>query len=175
MTTLPFIYKDLASQRLLLRRLKEKDAAVIFSLRSDPQINRYTGRKLQQKQEEAAAFIEMINKNIDDEKAYYWGIIEKVSEELVGTICLWNLSDDRKKAEIGYELLPAYHGKGIMKEAIGLLLVFIFDELQMDIIEAWTHKDNIPSAKLLSYFEFTLTDQVDPDNNDVVLYTLFKH
>jgi ribosomal-protein-alanine N-acetyltransferase len=174
-TALPYIYKELSAERIVLRRLKKDDAPAIFSLRSNPEVNRYIGRAPQTKIEEAFAFIEKINKGIDDETAYDWVIEIKNNNQMAGTICLWNISDDRRSGEIGYELLPEYQGKGIMKEAIGLLLKFIFDELQMQAVNAYTHKDNLPSNKLLSLFGFRQQDQNDPENENNLIYTLVKH
>jgi len=170
-----YIYKELFSDRITLRRLKKDDAAVLFSLRSDPEVNKYIDRDPPKQIEDVLSFIEKINKGIDDKAAYYWVITLNESKELAGTFCIWNLSDNKETGEIGYELLPRFQKKGIMKEAISLVLNFVFDELQMKTIEAFTHKDNISSNKLLSSFEFELTDRKDPDNKDLLIYTLFKH
>jgi ribosomal-protein-alanine N-acetyltransferase len=121
------------------------------------------------------AFIEKINKGIDNKAAYYWAITLNETKELVGTFCIWNLSGNMETGEIGYELLPAFQGKGLMKEAMSLVLNFIFDELQMKTIEAFTHKDNASSNKLLASAGFKLTDRKDADNKDLLIYTLFKH
>ena len=42
--------------------------------------------------EEAKAFIQKITEN----KSYYWGITLKENGKMIGTICFWNLSADRK-------------------------------------------------------------------------------
>jgi ribosomal-protein-alanine N-acetyltransferase len=158
MSTLPYFFKELETERLLLRRLNENDADGIFSLRSNPEVNRYLDRDPHEKKEQAYSFIEMINSNIDNESAYYWAITLKKTAEFAGTICVWNLSDDRSKAEIGYELLPSFQGMGIMKEALDAVLKFVFSELKMSSIEAQTHPDNLASGKLLSHFNFILEE-----------------
>ena len=38
--------------------------------------------------------------------------------EMIGSICLWNFTDNQKSAEIGYDLSPKYQRKGIMNEIV---------------------------------------------------------
>ncbi|RLJ30734.1 acetyltransferase (GNAT) family protein [Chryseobacterium sp. 7] len=60
----------------------------------------------------------------------YLGISLKDQLNLIGTICLWNFSQDCKTTEVGYELLPEYHRQGIMCEALKVLN-FGFNELNI--------------------------------------------
>ena len=87
---------------------------------------------------------------------------------LVGTICLWNFSDDKKTAETGYELMPSYQGKGIMDEALGEMINYAFGKLKLHAIDAFTHRENKASAKLLEKQGFNLIverkDEEVPDN-----------
>src|SRR3982751_1592761 len=108
----------LTTTRLLLRRLSIDDAPEIFALRSDPIVNKYLERIKARSIEDAVDFIKKINFGIDADQSIYWAISFKGELGLIGTICLWNFSDEENKAEIGYELLPSYHGKGIMHEAL---------------------------------------------------------
>ena len=61
---------------------------------------------------------------------------------MIGSICLWNFSEDRKVAEIGYDLDPKYQRKGIMTESINAVLNFGFRKLSLEKIEAFTQKQN---------------------------------
>ena len=110
----------LDTTRLLLRQLKETDVSAIYSLRSNEQVNQFLDRPTAKDPEEAKAFIQKITEN----KSYYWGITLKEDGNLIGTICFWNLSADRKSAELGYELHPDYQGKGYMDEAIKEVIGF---------------------------------------------------
>ena len=68
---------------------------------------------------------------------------------MIGTISLWKFSEDKKTAEVGYDLNPVFHNKGIMTEALNCVLKYGFTQLQLDKIEAYTHKENQASRKLL--------------------------
>lgn len=60
---------------------------------------------------DALQFILTIKERTQNNQTFYWGISLKDQQNLIGTICLWNFSEDRKEAEVGYELLPDYHRK----------------------------------------------------------------
>jgi RimJ/RimL family protein N-acetyltransferase len=165
--------RSLGSDRLLLRELEDSDVTGIFALRSDPQVNRYINRQAPKKIEEAEAFIETVKKGVATGESYYWAITLKENPGLVGTICLWNLSADRKTAELGYELCPSIQGKGIMNEAIGMVIDFAFSE-GFTKLEAFTHRENKASTNLLLKHRFSLDegrkDENDPDN--IIYYRL---
>ena len=94
---------------------------------------------------------------------------------LIGDICLWNFSDDKTVAEIGYELDPAFHGNGIMSEALEKIIAFAFRDIELISIEAYTHKKNDDSTKLLRKYNFKLeANRVDKENIDNIIFTLTK-
>ena len=106
-------------------------------------------RRLNQKLEEAGAFINKINRAISNNDTLYWGIIFKDDNKLIGTICLWNIQPENYRAEIGYELHPDFWGKGIMKEAINAVVDYGFAKLGLHSIEALLNPENIGSSSVL--------------------------
>ena len=162
----------LQTPRLSLRSLEEMDDHFIYSLRSNRQVNTYLNRQPPTQIEEARAFIKKITDSIADDKSYYWGIALKEPRSLIGTICLWNWSDDRKKAELGYELHPDYQGKGYMNEAIGAVIAYAFQN-GFTTLEGYSHKDNSASTKLLLKHGFVLQEErKDPENADILIFSL---
>jgi [ribosomal protein S5]-alanine N-acetyltransferase len=159
------------TQRLLLRPLIMEDRDAIFSLRSDSNNSRYVDRPLQTDPAQATAFIEKI---LSSPESYYWAVAIPGSNELVGTICLWNLSEDRKSAEIGYELLPAHQGKGFMQEAVARVIKFAEEVLMLDHIEAYTHRDNDSSTRLLQRFDFIRDNNRKGEHDDNLVIYLKK-
>lgn len=163
----------LRTSRLVLRALTPVDEAVIFQLRTDNRVNTYLDRSVQTSLEEAAAFIKKVSEGTAGGKSYYWGITIAETDKLIGTICIWNMSEDRLHAEIGYELLPEEQGKGIMREALKAVIDFAFTGVGLQSLEAWTHRDNKASTNLLIHHGFMLqTDRKDPDNDQHLIYCL---
>ena len=168
-------YPELTTDRLTLRQLEDTDENEIFILRSDEQINQYIDRAKPTKIEEARQFITRINNNIKENKAFYWAITLKGNPKLIGTICLWNFSEDKKTVELGYELFPEFQGKGIMDEAVKKVIGFTFQTIGINTMEAFTHKDNLKSRSLLLKNNF-LPDikRKDEDNINNVIFILKK-
>ncbi|MGQ0737594.1 MAG: GNAT family N-acetyltransferase [Bacteroidota bacterium] len=165
----------LTTPRLLLRQLAETDDAAIFSLRSNDRVNRFLQRPKQHAIEEAASFIKKINDAVNEGNSFYWGITVKDEPGLIGTICLWNISADRKTVELGYELHPDQQGKGYMNEAIKAVIDYAFQTGGFSNLEAYTHKDNEASTKLLLKHQFVLqSGHSDPENANLHIYLLQK-
>ena len=139
----------LKTERLILRQLESNDDHEIFALRSNDEVNKYLDRKPSQFIEEARIFIRTINENIQKNESIYWAITLKEENHLIGTICLFDISSNPPKAEIGFELLPELQGKGIMQEAIIKVIEFGFQQLRLDLIEAHTHSENKNSISCL--------------------------
>lgn len=169
------LFPTLETSRLSLRRLEVRDWRQISFLRTDPQVNRFVQRSSAASQEKAIAFINKIGQGFEQGNMYYWCICQQVDPVMLGSICLWNFSDDRKTAETGYDLHPEFQGKGIMQEAMEVVLDFGFGVLQLDTILAFTHHDNVPSRKLLerNHFQF-LESRQDAHNKDNVIYKLLS-
>lgn len=164
----------LTTERLTLRQPRESDAQEIFSLRSDTMVNKYLGRKPCETAEQALSFIRNVNENSGKHVGFYWAITNTGSEKLIGTICLFGLSNEHKNGEIGYELLPGYQGQGIMNEALKKIIGFAFHTLKLDTMDAFTHINNQRSTKLLQKFHFEKTEVNDESNPNLILFRLLN-
>ena len=142
-------FPELITTRLRLRQLSDADQMTIFALRSDPQVNKFIKREKTKRPEQASEFISRINSDISGERCFYWAISFVDNPDLVGVTCLWNFSEDRKTAELGYELMPRFQKQGIMHEAVSCVLRYGFEQMSLERIQAFTHKKNKSSIKLL--------------------------
>ncbi len=168
------LFPIIQTERLLLRKLTELDKVAIFKLRSDARVNKYLDRPLPLNMDEATAFINKINNSIEQNDCFYWAISLQNNAELIGTICLWNFSDDQLNAELGYELSPNFHGQGIMNEAIKQVIQYAFEIIGLKLIDAYPHKDNESSIKLLKKNGFTWqADKIDEDNLNYIIYSCY--
>jgi len=161
----------LTTERLILRQLLESDVEEIFLLRSDTIINKFLARKPSETLEDALNFIKNIQKN----ELLYWAITQSHNGKLIGTICLFDFSDELNKCEIGYELLTDYQGQGIMSEAMKKIIEFALHAYGLKTIDAFTHKDNQSSTKLLQKFNFVKTGIIDEINPDLMVFRLSNY
>jgi ribosomal-protein-alanine N-acetyltransferase len=142
-------FPELKTEQLHFRQLTFEDANEIFRLRSDERVNRFLTRNQYKTLEDAGAFINKINRGINNNEAIYWVITFKNDNKLIGTICLWNIQPENYRAEIGYELNPDFWGKGIMKEAIPKIIEYGFETMNLHSIEADLDPGNVQSVMLL--------------------------
>lgn len=163
---------ELITDKVKLSAPEKSDAVNLFHLRTDASVNKYIERNLPQSVADVEEFIEQRNANKND---YYFIIKTLTNSELAGAICLKDIDKASKYAEVGYELLPHFQGKGIMTSALRKVIDFAFTELGLEIIEAFTHAENLPSRKLLESFNFKLIPgKIDPHNLNNVIYRLEK-
>ena len=162
----------LTTERLTLRQPVINDDQEIFTLRSDSEINKYLDRQPSHTIDDARNFVNKINENIYKNESLYWAITLSDKDILVGTICLFSFSDDSDKCEIGFELLTNFQGQGIMKEAIAKVIDYAFQQMYFQKIEAFTHKENQSSIKLLENVNFKKSSTPDKENSNYIIFNL---
>jgi len=144
----------LTADELILRQLNIEDENEIFILRSDERVLKYLGKAPAKSIDEARQFIEKINSGIAENQWIYWAISQKDNPGLIGTICLWNFNEDNTSAEIGFELLPDFFGRGIIQQVLPVVLDYSFQQLGLQAIEGEVSPDNIKSIKLMEKYGF---------------------
>ncbi|AUC77048.1 GNAT family N-acetyltransferase [Olleya sp. Bg11-27] len=176
MTFTPF--PELQTTRLLLRQVTVKDSAMVLYLRSDKTINKYIQRPPERQTRtitDAVKHITMLTDQIESNTSITWGITLQNTTEIIGTICLWNFSKGHTIAEVGYDLSPKHHNKGLMSEALQAVINFGFNQLPCITIVAFTQFRNANSIKLLENNGFGLNKTLkDPDNSNNLIFELFE-
>ena len=168
-------FPTIKTERLVLKKLKESDWETVSYLRSDEIVNQFVKRKKADTQKKALEFILNTNLKISNNELIYWCITLKNETRMIGSICLWNFSEDRKVAEIGYDLDPKYQRKGIMNESMIAVLNFGFRKLNLEKIEAFTQNQNKSSISLLINNQFQLNkERFDKDNEDNRIFELYR-
>ena len=137
------------TDRLVLRRITNDDANEIIELRSNPETMKYIPRPLVKNTEDALAHIAMIDEKIETNVGINWAITLKDNPKLLGVIGFYRMQPENYRAEIGYILLPEFHGKGIIPEAVNTLNRYGFDDLKLHSIEAVIDPENFASEKVL--------------------------
>lgn len=142
-------FPNLETERLLLRRVNENDANEIFALRSNPETMKYIPRPLVKSIDDALEHIAMIDAKIESNEGINWAITYKDNPKLIGIIGHYRIKPENYRAEIGYMLLPEYHGKGIVSEAVKEAVNYGFNEMRLHSIEAIIAPENFGSERVL--------------------------
>ena len=174
-------FPELETDRLVLKELTQSNTQDLLEIFSDPEVMKYYNMKPAQSVDEIKGLITDTKKSYEDCQAIRWGIHLKENDKLVGTCGFQNFEEESKKFEIGYELSRSYWGQGIMKEAIERTLMFGFEQVEVNRVEALVESENISSQKLLEKINFTKEGLFrDYKFNkgqfrDMVMYALLKH
>jgi ribosomal-protein-alanine N-acetyltransferase len=151
---------------VLLKYIDLTDTINIHKLRTDPEVNRFMKRDLNQSLEEIQFFIK---ERMDT--THYFTINTRDTQQFAGTITLWRINPEKNYAELGYALLTEFQGQGLMSSAIQLVLNYAISTLNLSHIEAKTVRDNLKSRQLLEKNGFILLpDVIDENNADNVVY-----
>ena len=163
-------FPTLQTERFTLRKVNKSDAENIFEIRSDETYSKFTGVKRYETVKEAEVYVAKIEGMIDRNEVILWSIDMKGTNEYVGGISLWNISDDKTQAEIGYDLLPKYRGNGYIQEAINAVSNYAFEVMKLHkIVAEHVRVENIKSIKVLERYGFLLekTFQVQMDDGSI--------
>lgn len=144
----------LQTQRLELRRIEENDVHDLFLLRSDKNVMAHIDRPVAKSPDDVTALIKKIIELEESNDAINWAITLRPDRRLIGNICIWNISKEDHRGELGYMLHPAFHRQGLMQEAVSAVLDYGFGVLKLHSIEAIVTPKNIPSIKILERNRF---------------------
>ncbi|MEH7107021.1 GNAT family N-acetyltransferase [Bacillus sp. JJ1764] len=144
----------LETERLKLIELTHHHVDCVFEIFSMEEVIKFYGTDRFTIPAEAASLIELFRKNFVEKRGIRWGIKLKESQRIIGTLGLNGLQLKNKRAEIGYELHPAYWRKGYTSEAITSVLKYSFDQLDLFRIGAVVLPENEPSLTLLRKLGF---------------------
>ncbi|NQU68037.1 MAG: GNAT family N-acetyltransferase [Candidatus Marinimicrobia bacterium] len=137
------------SDNLLLRLPTQKDAQSIFNYASDPDVTKYMHWDTHRSLQDSADFLDRC---IESDRRYDqldFGITLKENNLFVGMCGFHNFTLSHGRTEMGYVLHKDYWGKGIMTEAVSVLLKYGFETLQWHRIQAIARVENIPSQRVM--------------------------
>lgn len=154
-------FTNLITERLYLRELDKEDAPEIFRMRSDARVNEFIDRAPTISLDESQKFIQNILTAQHKQEGMMWAITLKDNPKLIGTIVYWHIAKENDKAEIGYEMLPEYQGKGIMQETLTEVIRFGFEIMQLKTIVAETKANHLKSINVLKKCGFEEIEKID--------------
>jgi len=147
-----------ASERLILRRLRASDTEAFHAYRSDPEVAEYQGWD-PMSEEESQAFLEQKGEGafFQPNEWFQLGIALGDTDTLIGDIgaCI---NESGASAEIGYSVNRQYQGQGYGTEAVRLAARYLFSNTGIEEIVAVTDARNLPSRRVLENLGMTLRE-----------------
>ena len=139
----------LETPRLILRRLEMRDAPDLFDYSRDPQVAKHVLWDAQTSVSEARAYVRYMLSRYRAGEPASWGIEEKETGRVVGTIGYMWYQRDNNACEVGYSLVRRRWNRGYMTEALAEVLRFSFEELGVHRVEAQHEVENAASGAVM--------------------------
>lgn len=139
----------LETPRLILRRLEMRDAPDLFDYSRDPQVAKHVLWDAQTSVSEARAYVRYMLRRYRAGEPASWGIEEKETGRVVGTIGYMWYQQDNNACEVGYSLARRRWNRGYMTEALAEVLRFSFEELGVHRVEAQHEVENAASGAVM--------------------------
>jgi ribosomal-protein-alanine N-acetyltransferase len=123
---------ELTGPTLHLRPLWRADAPRILELLHDPEVPRFFLWEPPHTLAEARAYVEGFQYEVQQRRAYHFGIEQRRTGDLLGVANLYHIDRHAREAEIGIWLGRTYWGQGIQPEVSRLLLRCGFETLRLE-------------------------------------------
>jgi RimJ/RimL family protein N-acetyltransferase/quercetin dioxygenase-like cupin family protein len=141
---------SLTTRRLRLRPLDVRDAEALLSYRSDPDVARFQNWR-PSRLPEARAFIAKHTAHAPGTKGCWFqlAIVLRDTGELIGDCGLHVPEHLDHQAEVGITIAPAHQGHGFATEALGVLMDYLFEELEVHRVYGSADPRNLASLRLM--------------------------
>ena len=129
--------------RLALRLLAPADEPAFLAGLRDEGVSRHAyGGALPATPAAVAAHIARVPERLAADEALLMAVLDPGGDRFLGLTMLFGHDPRRRRAEIGFWLVPAARGRGLAAAAVSLTLGWAFDGLGLAIVEGLTGPDN---------------------------------
>lgn len=145
---------QLKSDRLVLKGLTRDDAPALRELVDSSNVYRYLPTFLFEKQ---YPDVRCVIDHLYDEcwkESIILGVFE--DDGFCGLAEMYGYRDPVHKISVGYRLLERCWGRGIASAALGMMIDYLYNETDIEIITASTMIENLASARVLTKNGFQL-------------------
>lgn len=146
-------FPSISDDKILLRQIHFSDIDEIIEISFYDAIQATTIKQATEMQTK-------INEDYLNGNSIHWGIVDKLTNKIVGT-CGYYRGLDNGEGELGCILLPQYRGQGYMQSAILLAIEFGLHIIGLSRIWAITTKQNEKAIKLIEKLNFIKIAELD--------------
>lgn len=139
----------LETSRLRLREFCPEDRDDLYAIFSEEEVARYYGLIPFKNVKRSDSVLKRRIKLYHINNGIAWELTLKGSDTLIGGCRFKSWEKKSRVSEIAYELHPDHWNQGLMTEAVQAALVYGFNVVDLNRIEAWAATDNLGSIKVL--------------------------
>jgi len=144
----------LETDRLLLRPLEISDAQAMFTMDNNPLVHKYLWQNPTQHISETIKIIEYVQKQYAENSIGRFATILKETDEFIGWTGIKYINDHIENGntnfyDYGYRLDEKFWNKGYATEASYAWLDYGFNQMNIEVMNAYTHTENGASNHIL--------------------------
>ena len=147
-------FPRLETEHLVLRRLHPSDAASLYAILSDEDVARFYDDEAFTDVSQAREQLEAWERGFEAWRVIRWGIVQRGTDEVIGTCGYYGFHRWHARASLGYELARPYWRQGMMTEALAAIIGFGFREVGLNRVQGVLMPGNVVSVKLLEKLGF---------------------
>ena len=153
---------EIQGERIVLREITQNDSYALKQLTEDPDVYRYLPTFLFETKYDDKSYV--IDHLYDEcfRESIILGIF--MNYEFCGIAEMYGYREEIHKISVGYRLLKRYWGQGIATEALSLMVNYLYNETDIEIITASTMIENSASAAVLKKNGFDLVVHAVPED-----------
>ena len=153
----------LETERLIMREMRHEDAEALFDMDSNPNVHIYLWQKPFTTIDEIHSYIDMVRNEYLTKKIGRFSTFLKETNELIGWTGIKYINNHIENGntnfyDYGYRLNEKFWNKGFATEASKAWLEHGFNEMNIDILNAYTHSENGASNHVLQKVGFNFME-----------------
>lgn len=170
----------LRTERLLMRPFADSDADALLALHTNPRVLRYWDSPPWKEPARAGVFLARCKEMAQEGSGARLALQGAADGAFIGWCGLFEWNRDHRSARIGYCLDEPAWGRGFATEAVGALVNWAFETLDLNRIQAETDTRNDASNHVLEKLGFVregMTREdciVDGEISDTYIYGLLR-
>ena len=142
--------QTIETSRLILRRAVPEDAQPMFrNWASDPEVTKYLTWPTHTSMDVSRWVCKDWVSHYDEPNYYQWAIELKEIAQPIGSIAGVKVDDETEMVEIGYCIGKKWWHQGIVAEALGAVMKYLFEEVGYHRIEAMHDPNNPNSGRVM--------------------------
>jgi ribosomal-protein-alanine N-acetyltransferase len=142
------------TERLVLRKPTYDDVQPLYDMSQDEEVMLYYGKEPYTEEAQARKEVDWFLKIWKEGTGTRWIIALKGGEDFIGEIGYYEYEKKHRKAEIGYKLAKEHWRKGYMSEAMVAILDYMYNNLELNRVQALVDPRNPASFLLLEKHGF---------------------
>lgn len=140
----------LESSKLVLKRIEEADIKEVFEIYNNEKVFEFCGIIPKNNIDTVKNMISHFERDYNKKSRVKWGIFSRShGNKLVGIIEAMDFNQKVNMVTVGYFLAERYWSNGIASEALSLLIKFLFEDANINRIQAEVMPKNMASKHVL--------------------------